>query len=195
MTIAHQHQQRKQSASFAILDFLIERTGDAADVWTAYQRSFPSTSMARFDYEMKRARRAREKTDAHNRERHAFASILSKLKKDGLVKSGARGFSITAAGKNRLIELKKRLFWRDDYEKKETALLKIVMFDIPENQRKYRSWIRSVLKNLDFEMLQKSVWAGTVAIPEDFLVQLERLRLTRYVHIVAITKTGSLERL
>ena len=67
--------------------------------------------------------------------------------------------------------------------------------DIPESERKKRAWLRSALKNLNFKMIQQSVWIGKVRIPEEFLRDLRNMHLTEYVEIFEISKAGSLQQI
>jgi len=82
-----------------------------------------------------------------------------------------------------------------DYQKERGNKFIIVVFDIPEIQKRKRNWLRAALKNLDFKMVQKSVWFGRVKIPKEFLDHLCEMKLIDYVEIFEISKTGSLERL
>jgi len=42
-------------------------------------------------------------------------------------------------------------------------------------------------------MIQKSVWVGKIALPEEFLRDLHRLQLISYVEIFEVTRAGSLK--
>ncbi|MBI5153222.1 MAG: CRISPR-associated endonuclease Cas2 [Parcubacteria group bacterium] len=81
------------------------------------------------------------------------------------------------------------------YEKKEDTQLNIVLFDIPEPERKKREWLRQELNYLGFTMLQRSVWAGKIKIPKEMLEDLEHYKLLPYIEIIAVTKTGTLKKL
>jgi len=135
------------------------------------------------------------------KEKHNFHSLLCRLKKDGLIReanSGGRVFAITEKGKDKLNNLKLRkqsALPRGIYDLSNSEEIKIVIFDIPEKDRKKRHWLRAVLKRLNFKMIQKSVWLGKVNIPEEFISDLKKLRLLEYVEIFAITKKGSLKRI
>ena len=79
------------------------------------------------------------------------------------------------------------------YKKEKGEKTAIIIFDIPENERRKRNWVREALKNMDFKMVQKSVWIGKIKIPKEFLNNLEVLELLDFVKIFEISKTGSLE--
>jgi len=122
------------------------------------------------------------------------------LEKDGLVerkKKGKKRFLyITTRGKRLLEKLrlrKKMMMPKKSYHIQSDNILKIVIFDIPERERTKRDWLRVVLKNLGFKMLQKSVWVGKIKLPRSFLEDLQNFRLLDYIEIFATSKTGSLK--
>lgn len=133
--------------------------------------------------------------------RRSFARMKCKLLKGGLIKkSKSSGYilRLTNKGAEKLNELKFR-FWTTvsckHLSKDRNEELKIIIFDIPEKYRRKRLWLREVLKSLGFKMLQKSVWVGKAAIPEQFLEYIDSLELASYVEIFAVTKSGSLRQL
>lgn len=126
------------------------------------------------------------------RKKHNFHLILSKLKREGLVKTKDDKWSITNAGKEKLLKLLKRMP-RHSYKKEVDASLKIIIFDIPEKEQKKRVWLRRRLDTLGFKMLQKSVWAGKMKLPEEFINDLKDLKIFQYIDILAVTKTGSIK--
>lgn len=69
---------------------------------------------------------------------------------------------------------------KDKIEKKNKI---IFIFDIPENKRKVREWIRNQIKFWDFEMIQKSVWVGYGPFPKDFSNRLKILEVDKCVRI------------
>ncbi len=73
--------------------------------------------------------------------------------------------------------------------------MKIVLFDIPEKESAQRAWLREVLKNLKFTMLQKSVWVGNSSLPEEFMNDLRARGIDKFVEILAVTKSGTLRQL
>ena len=81
------------------------------------------------------------------------------------------------------------------YKTESDDELKIIIFDIPEKERQKRDWLRSVLKNLKFSMLQKSVWAGKIKLPKQFLEDLSKNKIIPYVDIFTISKRVSLRKL
>lgn len=194
---------KRGAAALKVLTILGEMALGTADVIGALIENPYGASRRRLTrtiagYEADRARR-----EALFREQQKYHQLLHRLAKDGLiVRHGNRQQSrwhLTRKGKEERDACTDGSMQSPTaprtYAAHENATLTIVMFDIPERERRNREWLRVVLARLQFSMLQKSVWAGYVRLPEDFLEDLKRLKLTEYVEIFSVTKTGSLERL
>ncbi len=115
-------------------------------------------------------------------------TMLSRLTKEGLVERKREKIKITKKGNekicsSKLIELKNLPEGKNI----------LVIFDIPEKLSKKREWLRNELKIIGFEMIQKSVWKGSVAIPKKFLKDIFDLGLKNYVHIFEVTQYGTLK--
>jgi len=123
-----------------------------------------------------------------------FYSLLSRLKKEGLIDSKEKRWFITKNGRAKLDRLKSAPLPERQYRKEIESSVKIIIFDIPEKERKKRNWLREKLITIDFRMLQKSVWWGKTKIPEDFLEDLKFLGLLLCVDIFSIAKSGSLRK-
>ena len=119
-----------------------------------------------------------------------FSSIISKLKKDGLIESkGSKKrflWSITKKGKKYLE--------RKDTLPKHDGITRIVIFDIPERERKKRRWLRENLLELEYRQLQKSVWIGDAPLSEKFYKDSDILSLREYVYIFTVLGKGTLEK-
>lgn len=131
-----------------------------------------------------------------------YSKLVYKLKKEGLVeeknKNKKKFLAITARGReklNDLIEKEKSFPLKADYPKEKSNYSIIVIFDIPESKKGKREWLRRVLRELDFEMEQKSVWLGKTKIPQKFLNDLDDLEISDYVEIFAVSKGGSLRKI
>ena len=125
--------------------------------------------------------------------RKTFSTTLSRLQKDGLVERSGNMRSalwrLTEAGE-RFIE-KDRII-TSDRARKEDGIGRLVIFDIPEQERRKRDTIRSELICADFKQLQKSVWIGYRPLPLAFLALLDDLRLKGKVHIFSIQNEGTI---
>ncbi len=70
--------------------------------------------------------------------------------------------------------------------------LKIVSFDIPEDKKHARAWIRMALRRLEYRILQKSVWIGEAKLPKEFFIYLNERKIIDCVHVFEVTKRGSI---
>lgn len=105
---------------------------------------------------------------------------LSRLKKRGLVQNKRGIWFITEKG---LEYLSKKSLLKLPFSKSNQGKPKnmIVAFDIPENFKKERNWLRAALKNLSFKMLQKSVWFGPAPLPSDLIFALKEIKILNFI--------------
>lgn len=126
--------------------------------------------------------------------KETFSALLHRLKKEGLVTKSGRGIKsewlLTRIGTNKL-----KYYQNSIQPTKPDGIPRLVMYDIPESDRKKRNWIRSELVASDYEQLQKSVWLGYAPLPENFAKSLKDFRLEDKVHIVSINKKGTLHQI
>ncbi|MEK7149352.1 MAG: hypothetical protein AAB796_03050 [Patescibacteria group bacterium] len=119
--------------------------------------------------------------------KRTFSSILSKLRKEGLVERiGARKeslWTITQKGKN---------YIQNSISPKHDGITRIIIFDIPEKERKKRRWLRENLLGLEYRQLQKSVWIGDAPLSEKFYKDSDILSLREYVHVFKVVGDGTL---
>lgn len=53
----------------------------------------------------------------------------------------------------------------------------LVMYDVPENKKAEREWLRWHLKKFNYRMIQKSVWVGPSPLPKEFLEYLDKIKI------------------
>ncbi len=132
-----------------------------------------------------------------SKNKQKYHSLLHRLKKNGFVaekkRNGNKFIFLTQKGKIKLQNLKSNRLPAKHYAKEQGDKYIIIIFDIPERERKKRDWLRQALANIGLEMAQKSVWIGKVKIPNEFLKDLHDLKLLDFVEIFEITKSGSLK--
>lgn len=134
-------------------------------------------------------------------EKQKLYKVLSTLKHAGLIekKESTAGalWHITQEGLGRLPFLKKRNMYAKEsaaYEQgAKDAAVRVISYDIPKKDTRKGYWLREALKRLGFVMIHKSVWVGKRKIPESFLKDLEMRTMLSYVHILEISKTGTLK--
>ncbi len=129
-------------------------------------------------------------------EETAFRTVLTRLKKQGLVENPSRGiWQATKKGLGICSAVSKkdaayRQFVADHGKKRDT----IVIFDVPKKKGSLRHHLRAELLELGYELLQKSVWIGGGPLPEEFILYLKERDLLRSVHIFTVQKQGTMAR-
>lgn len=125
--------------------------------------------------------------------RHTISMNLSRLRRQGLVErlgTGRKsGWRLTAKGARSLL---KQFKHAELSSMRKDGIMRLVIFDIPERERRKRDIIRAELLCCRFRQLQKSVWIGEYPLPEDFILLLDSLHLGRNVHIFSIREEGTL---
>ncbi len=121
-----------------------------------------------------------------------LSSTLSRLKRQGLIARSGKArnsrWYITDDGENWLQEI----IPTEDLPPID-GVTRMVVFDIPERERKKRDAIRAELSTCDFKQLQKSVWIGKRPLPESFIKLLGEWELKNKVHIFSINEQGTIE--
>jgi DNA-binding transcriptional regulator PaaX len=131
-------------------------------------------------------------------ERQKISKLIYKLKNDGLIVKNRdkKIWGITNEGKNKIKKLTQEVLGiqlKSGYKVEQSDELKIVIFDIPESMKEKRRWLRDVLRNLKFTMLQKSVWIGKTILPENFIKDSREQNILKYIEIIVVTKYGTLK--
>lgn len=190
----------KGELTLKILELLEEAAVTTVDLVAAFLSSGYGASLNKINREFGRRHFHRSLIGGKKElavKKKNFQNLLYKLKREGLIVDNADYFRLTRQGREKLSSLRSRLSKSlpdiANYRKEKDDKFKIVIFDVPEHQRRKRGWIRSVLTNLNFTMLQKSVWIGKNKIPEDLIEDLEKMELTPFVEILEISKTGTLK--
>ncbi len=189
-----------------ILEVVEGATINAIDLFDAFLSVGYGASLNKINYEIgKRSRDRAEKNveDTYQKQiKQRYYNFIYKLQQSDLIKEKQEGrkkiFILTKKGKDKLTFLKRQKREKPSnhsYIKEKGDRFIIVMFDIPEKERRKRAWLRSALANLDFKIIQKSVWMGKTEIPKVFLEDLFKLKLIDCVEIFEISKTGSLKQI
>ena len=167
---------------------ILEKLGEAGE--GALDTLFPLRGCSR------RFRSVMDAFDTYPRRRVAqrtFAVLLSRLKVEGLIEKSGKGsgarWRLTKQGERKIGERKRR-----ELLPQKDGIGRLVIFDIPEKERKKRRAIRVELLAADFTQLQKSVWIGYNPLPADFLSFLDMLKIRNHVHIFSIRDKGTIQR-
>ncbi|MDO8584682.1 MAG: CRISPR-associated endonuclease Cas2 [bacterium] len=182
-----------------ILESITGFVGGIGDFAGAFLSAGYGASYGRMRRELGKRVAEREMRAVKDFSRRQIYNAVCKLRQQGLIVSDVSQahtrWHTTEKGLQRKVALqfrtaKQRL--ADSAVVKAAPRLNIVVFDIPERERRKRDWLRDVLRTLGFIMLQKSVWVGKVLLPESFIGELEKLGLLRLVEIFEISKSGTL---
>jgi DNA-binding transcriptional regulator PaaX len=115
---------------------------------------------------------------------------LSKLHNKGYVDNSVSGWSITKKGKKYSQNVKPLSYITSPFTGNSQPSM-IISFDIPENNRAVRHWLRNQIKIFGYKMLQQSLWIGPSPLPSVFLKRLEDLNIRKNVKTFKITKANS----
>jgi len=185
---------------FSVLKHIGETAVDIVDLFDVFLIAGYGASSRKIDFLFEKKKRNREKAREQAYERERYRKFLYKLRLDGLIEEkkteGKRMIFLTKKGKEKYKKVSNGkegyVIPSHRYKKILSKRNIIVIFDIPEYQKSKRSWLRVALKNLDFSLVQKSVWIGKNKIPNEFLGDLYKLNLVPYVQIFEVAKLGSL---
>ncbi len=195
--------KRRGELTLKILEKIGEATIEMAELWEAICVAGYGASQGEIlrIKEKKHSERAQSRKEREKEMRllYKYSNLLSKLKRENCIvenkKDGRRFFTLTFLGHRKRKKLHEQLSDSPPppyYPHEKGTKILIVTFDIPESMRRKRDWLRAVLKNMELQMVQKSVWIGKTKIPEDFLEDLRELKLLEFVEIFEISNTGSL---
>ena len=183
-----------QSAVEEVVEFLGDLSLSSGDFQRKYKRMLAGQGPRRFRMDWAELYRGRK----------AYLKTLSRLKGQGLIRRQGSDTTlkwvITKEGSDHAQKIAERRRNHNSLAnahftpniRKETI---IVSFDIPEREKGKRRWLRAALRSLEFTLLQKSVWIGTGGVPKEFIAALRERDLLSRVHIVGVTKSGTLEHL
>ena len=123
----------------------------------------------------------------HNKNKRTFSNLVYYLKKKGYIEirnlKNKKAVILTKDGIDRAI---KASFKFGDDRKRKDGKWVMLIFDIPENRRHLRALLRSILHNLGFKILQKSVWISPYDISEKIETYLAFYKLDDYVKIFLV---------
>ena len=113
-------------------------------------------------------------------------TTLSRLHKKQYVINDNSGWSITERGRREITRLGSQ-YITCPFEI-HTVKNTLVSFDIPENNRKARSWLRNQLKIFNYSILQQSLWFGPGPLPLAFIHRLRDLGIAENIKIFTVKK-------
>ncbi len=114
---------------------------------------------------------------------------LAKLRTKGLLGRSASGWRITAKGKEKVRAFSLLSYFPSPFKGKDPANT-VIAFDIPENSRKSRDWLRNQIKIFGYKMLQQSLWVGPRPLPANFMKRLGDLHIRKNIKTFTIRKNA-----
>ena len=147
--------------------------------------------------ELARTGKARLPSNRTHMDASKIRESIKRLRREGLVRQSGTNNTLHLTREGIEI-LKYNEGYRPikDYEKipNHNHEFIIVIFDIPEILHEKRDWFRRALKNIDFSMLQKSVWIGRNRIPKTLLQDIAQNGLAKYIEFFSAVKIGTLRK-
>jgi len=123
--------------------------------------------------------------------KRSISTILSRMKKNGLLKNRDGEWSPTSKGKAFLEGINtgiKKFFKPENIiDNRERPRKIIIIFDIPEKKKRYREWLRNELVGFGFNLVQKSVWIGP-DLPKEFIEYLNEVGLLKHIRFFQATE-------
>ncbi len=117
-----------------------------------------------------------------------FRSTLSRLHKAGYIRYNRE--TVMLADKLFVQKHLLPILHRPNVDKTKQL---VVMFDIPENIRGVRYWLRTQLKLWGFTKMQQSVWVGYGPLPKEFTSEIRDRKLSRYIKIMEMNNVRLLK--
>ena len=117
-----------------------------------------------------------------------YRSCISRLNKNKIIKKDYNDIiSLTEAGKKQalfaFIEAELNLHKKDNL--RWDGGWRIILFDIPERKRKYRDYLRKILKVIGFHEFQKSIWIYPFPVPSFLKEFLSDEDIKQHVRFIA----------
>jgi hypothetical protein len=121
------------------------------------------------------------------KKREGFAKMISYLKSRGYLNikdlKNREAILITSKGMEKIFDAKIKLTER---KKRKDEKWQMVLFDIPENNRKNRDYFREYLKYLGYQKLQQSVWVCPYDVLKETEQLIKRYKLERFVRLLLV---------
>ncbi len=119
--------------------------------------------------------------------RQQFSKFINYLKRRGYIRiknlEGKKALMLTKSGIGRAL---RSSFDEKEYKKRKDGKWIMIIFDIPQNHRKARDLLRSVLRNLGYKMFQQSVWVCPYDVFDKTEKSLQFFSLDQYIKIFLV---------
>jgi len=120
-------------------------------------------------------------------QRRAFSNLIWNLKARGYLREkrlkNQRALVITIRGMERISKIFKK---KTGLLKRKDGKFQMIMYDVPEERRKDRDYLRNALLPLGYSQLQKSIWISPYNVFEQTQSLIHDYSLTDYVRLFLI---------
>ncbi|HOK35568.1 MAG TPA: hypothetical protein PLY02_02715 [Candidatus Pacearchaeota archaeon] len=133
----------------------------------------------------------RKKYEREYRKKH-FYHFVNYLKKKGYIKiknlEGKKGILLTPKGKNKALKARLKFIEEKNFKlkKRKDGKWLMITFDIPENKRKWRDFLRERLQGFGFVLFQKSIWVSPYDVKGEIEKFVQENQLDEYVRLFLI---------
>lgn len=124
--------------------------------------------------------------------RNTFFENLRRLEKQGIIEKKKNILTLSRVGQSlirKIINKKKTL------SRKWDSKYRLVIFDIPENKKWSRNWLREELYLFQYIQLQKSVFIGKHPLSQDIIKDIRKFGIEKYVNYLLVDKLYDTSRL
>lgn len=126
-----------------------------------------------------------------DKNRKRFAQLVCKLRDGGYLKTlkvkGRSATIVTPKGIEKLFKTKLKM---TEKKRRKDKKWQMVLFDIPEKERRHRDWFRKGLQYLGYKKLQKSIWVCPYDTLEETENLIKRYKLEPHVELLLVKKIG-----
>lgn len=120
-----------------------------------------------------------------------FSKMIQRLKQNGYLKTlrikGEKAAMITPKGIEKLFKIELKTM---EKKRRKDKKWQMVLFDIPENKRKYRDYFRKALRYLRYKKLQKSIWVCPYDTLKETKEIIKKYNIKPFVELLLIEKVG-----
>ena len=123
--------------------------------------------------------------------REQFAKLIYYLKKNNYIRvknlENKKAIFLTSKGARRVLKNKFKTSHKN-YQQRKDGKWVMILFDVPRKDNKKRDLLRSVLRNLGYQIFQQSVWINKCDVIKKTEEMLQFYVLDKYVKMFLIEK-------
>ena len=121
------------------------------------------------------------------KQKRQFSQFINYLKRKNYIKienlKGKSGILLTSQGKEKALKVKRK--FAQGIKRKDGKWV-MIMYDVPENKKKARHFLRQTLLSLGYQCLQKSIWVSPYDVYKETEETIRDNSLDSFVRIFLI---------